>query len=314
MDGTLDLDPDLNDITVFAAVARALSFVEASRRLGVPRSSVSRSIARLENQLGVLLLQRTSRSVQLTEDGRVFLERCGGLLDEVREVCRSLRHDSGDFQGQLRVTATTPTGSHIIGPALIAFGAKHPALRINLRLTNANLDLIEEGLDLAFRLGPLEDSGLVARHLWSVPYGLFGRPDVVRKVFGAERPRHPSELVGKPAVIAAPMTRWKFRSSTGSVHQVAPMPSFVVDDIRVALTAVSAGLGFGYAPLEMAEGLGLMSVDIDGWSPTSREMLAVFPSARHLAPKVRAAVKAVFEYRTSVGAISGPASDNPRLE
>lgn len=312
MDGSIDLDLDLNDITVFAAVARALSFVEASRRLGAPRSSVSRSIARLENQLGVLLLQRTSRSVQLTEDGRLFLERCGGLLDEVREVCRSLRHNSGDLQGQLRVTAPTPTGSHSIGPALIAFGAKHPALRINLRLTNANLDLVEEGLDLAFRLGPLEDSGLVARHLWSVPYGLFGRPDVVQNVFGAERPRNPSELAGKPAVVAAPETYWKFRSSTGSVHQVAPTPSLVVDDLRVALAAVSAGLGLGYAPLEMAEGLGLISVDIDGWSPPSREMFAVFPSARHLAPKVRAAVNAVLEYRTSIGPFPGPRPTNPR--
>ncbi|HEX8539378.1 MAG TPA: LysR family transcriptional regulator, partial [Cystobacter sp.] len=158
----------LEDLRLFAAVARHLSFVEAARKLGVPTSTLSRRVANLEEALGARLLQRTSRRVGLTEEGARLLERAGPLLDALASVLDRTVDREEEPAGRLRVTAPVLTGSQRIAPALFAFAAKHPRISVELTLTNARVSLIEEGYDLAFRIGPIQDAELVARRIWSV--------------------------------------------------------------------------------------------------------------------------------------------------
>ncbi|HWL85263.1 MAG TPA: LysR family transcriptional regulator, partial [Polyangiaceae bacterium] len=160
------------DLPLFVAVARCESFAEASRRTHTPTSTVSRAVSRLEEALGVRLLQRTSRRVSLTHEGAQLLERAGPLADEMGEVLDAVADREEEPAGRLRITAPVMTGAAVIGPALAAFAAKYPRVSIELHLSNSVLDLIEEGFDLGFRAGPVTDTDLVARRLWSVPYSL----------------------------------------------------------------------------------------------------------------------------------------------
>jgi DNA-binding transcriptional LysR family regulator len=143
---------DRTDVQLFVAVARQASFVKASRRTGVPTSTLSRAVARLEKSLGVRLLHRTSRRVSPTHEGERLLARASPLMDELREVLGDVTDREEEPAGRLRVTAPVVTGSERIGRALIAYAAAHPCISMDLCLTNSVLNLVEEGFDLAFRV------------------------------------------------------------------------------------------------------------------------------------------------------------------
>jgi LysR family transcriptional regulator AphB len=166
MDGTMD------DVRLFVAVARSRSFAAASRETGVPTSTVSRRIARLETQLGLRLLQRTSRRVATTDEGARLLGQAAPLFDGLAAALDALRDRPQAPTGHLRVTAPLVTGAGPIARALASFARAHPGITVDLSLTNAVVDLVRDGFDLAFRAGPVRDGDLVARRLWPVEYAL----------------------------------------------------------------------------------------------------------------------------------------------
>ncbi|MFK7928466.1 MAG: LysR substrate-binding domain-containing protein, partial [Myxococcota bacterium] len=156
---------DWNELAIFVKVVQEGSFIEASRSLGVPRSTVSRKIASLEDRLGVRLLQRTTRSVQPTDEGRAYYERCSPLIREAAEAARAVGSRQDVPTGRLRITAPSVLGHHFLGPIVSDFLAQWSDVRVELLLTDRVVNLVEEGYDLAVRVGKLPDSNLIARRL-----------------------------------------------------------------------------------------------------------------------------------------------------
>jgi len=290
---------DLQDVQLFVAVARAASFVGASRKTGVPTSTVSRAVARLEDSLGKPLLHRTSRRVSLTQEGAWLLERTGSLMEELGSALADLRAREIEPSGTLRVTAPVLTGAEHIAPALLAFAAAHPKVKLELELTNAVLDLREAGLDLAFRAGPITEADVVARKLWEAPFVLAASPAFLKKELGGRRRVSATRLRELPAVVARAGATWKLRLADGPLSEVKPQERVVVSDPRVAVAAAQAGLGVVRAPLSLVrrKGSGLVQVECEQGEPEPRALFAVYPSRRLLPLRVRAAIDWVTKRR-----------------
>jgi LysR family transcriptional regulator, transcriptional activator AphB len=283
---------DPSDVQLFVAVARAASFVGASRKTSVPTSSVSRAVARLEDALGKRLLHRTSRKVSLTSEGAWLLERTSPLLDELGSALAHLGESEEEPSGVLRVTAPVMTGAEKIGPALIAFAAAHPRVSLQLRLTNAVLSLYDEGLDLAFRAGPIAEADVVARKLWEEPFVLAATPAYVKKALRGRRRLTAARLAELPAVTAEPGAIWRFRDEQGKSTELKPKAHFSVNDPRVAVEAAKAGLGVVRAPQDLVKraGKALIMLDCELGKLEGRALYAVYPSRRLLPLRVRAAI------------------------
>jgi LysR family transcriptional regulator AphB len=284
---------DLTDVQLFVAVAKQQSFVGASRRTGVPTSTVSRAVARLEETLGVRLLHRTSRRVVATHEGAWLLERALPLTDELGNLLSDMRERDDEPSGRLRVTAPVVTGAERIGPALIAFAAAHPRLQLELQLTNAVLNLREEGIDLAFRAGPVTDPDVVARKLWSAPFALAASPAFVKRALAGGKRVSAAMLAEVAAVVTRPGAPWRFLGPGGRPTELVPRPHFSANDPRVAVAAAKAGLGVVRAPRELIEreGKALVQLECELGQPEGRDMFAVYPSRRLLPARVKAAIE-----------------------
>ncbi len=288
----------LDDLRLFVAVARHSSFVEAARRTGVPTSTVSRRVAQLEEALGARLIQRTSRSVGLTHEGERLLERAGPLLEELTSVLDTGMEREDEPRGRLRVTTPVMTGSQRIAPALFAFAARHPHVTLELELTNARVSLVEEGFDLAFRVGPIHDAELVARRVWSVPFTLAASPQFVKQALKG-RTQLDRELLGSvPAILGQSGGVWRLRRRDGSVEDFQPCERLRVNDPRMTLAAAAQGLGVVCAPKEAIEqqGQALVQLTLTGRTVEPRELFAVYPSRRQLPARVRMALDWVMKH------------------
>lgn len=292
MNHPIDETMQLADVQLFASVARHASFVAASRRTGVPTSTVSRAVARLEDALGTRLLHRTSRKVVLTPEGAWLLERAAPLVDELRHALSDVKERGGELSGRLRVTAPVVTGSGRIGEALIAYAARHPRLSLELELTNAVLDLREAGFDLAFRAGPVTDPDVVARKLWSAPFALAASPQFVKRELDGLRKLSAERVERVAAVVSRPNTVWKFVGRDGKPIEVRPREHFRANDPRLAVAAARAGLGVVRAPRELIEleGKALVTLDCELGELEGRDLFAVYPSRRLLPLRVKAAI------------------------
>jgi DNA-binding transcriptional LysR family regulator len=288
MDGMMPAD----DVQLFVMVARHSSFVEAARRTGIPTSTVSRRVARLEEVLGVRLLQRTSRRVGLTQEGARLLERAAPLVEELASVVDAAADRTEEPSGRLRVTAPVMTGAQRIAPALFSFAARYPRITLELTLTNAMLPLVEEGIDLAFRAGPIRDAELVARHLWSVPFALAAAPRLVRERLKGRTRLDRATLESLPAVFSRLGGSWRLLRRDGTAEEVRPRERLTVNDPRLAIMAAVEGLGVVCAPADAVEqqGRALVPLTVEGRTVEARDLYAVYPSRRLLPTRVRLAL------------------------
>lgn len=278
------------NLRLFVAVARQLSFVEAARRLGIPTSTVSRRVALLEESLGTRLLQRTSRRVGLTLEGARLLERAGPLLDQLGEVLDQTMDREEEPAGRLRMTAPVTSGAQRIAPLLFSFMARHPRVDVELLLTNSKVDLVEEGFDIAFRVGPIRDAELVARRLWSIESVFAASPRFVQDVLKGRTLLTREELQDVPAVLSQPQGVWRLRRRDGRVEEARPRDVRVtVNDPRVALAAAQEGLGVVSGIKEMVEqqGSALVPLTVKGHTLEPRDVFAVYPSRRQLSTRAR---------------------------
>jgi LysR family transcriptional regulator, transcriptional activator AphB len=282
----------IDDLRLVIAVARHGSFVTAARGTGVPSSTVSRAVARLEDSLGVRFFQRSSRSVSLTDEGLRLVERAAPLFEELGDVIDGLVDRSSEPSGRLRITAPTVTGTGWLGRALLSFAKAHPRVAVELSLSNAVVDLVEEGVDLAFRAGPIEDAGLIARRILSVPYSIGASRGFIEQKLGKRRSLGRSLLSSLPAVLASPGTLWSFVRADGTRVKVQPQAAFHVNDLRVAVDAARWGLGLVRAPTELiqASGLAMPSLAPDLGTPVPRDLYAVYPTRRLVPRRVRLAI------------------------
>jgi len=167
---------DLNRVAVFLRVVEVQSFTAAAEALGLPKSSVSRSVAHLEESLGVQLLQRTTRAVQLTDAGRLYFEEASRALGALEQAQATLSQLDSRPQGPVRITAPADLGAQVLAPLAARFVRRTPGITLEFVLTARLVNLVEEGVDLAVRAGPLRDSSLISRRVSGLDAWIFASP------------------------------------------------------------------------------------------------------------------------------------------
>ena len=237
---------DLNDLRVFECVAALKSFSAAARALKLPKSSVSRSVARLETELGTRLLQRTTREVVLTEAGTLFRARCVTILKNIVEAVDLVGGFASTPRGLLRVSAGLGFGIHVLGSILPRFLERYPEIEVSLRLGNRSMDLLGDGIDVAIHMGPLADSQLVAsrlglmeRYLCAAPEYLKrrGTPNTVEELRDHDRIETPGDG-GRPR-------SWIFSNATGHTVRFDEKPRLSTNDTVTIRRLIVNGGGIG---------------------------------------------------------------------
>jgi len=237
---------DLNRIAVFARVIEAGSFTAAARGLGVRKSSVSRSVAALEAELGIRLLQRTTRKLSLTDAGRTYYERARDALSGLEEAQQAAAALGAAPRGLVRLTAPVDLAAGL-APVVASFSRAYPAVRIEVSLTARLVDLVKEGFDLAVRAGPLQDSSLLARKLADTELGLFAAPAYLAR---AGRPRRLADLPQHECILhRAPggTARWRLSGPRGE-EEVVVHGRVETDEFAFVRGAVESGLGIAFGP------------------------------------------------------------------
>lgn len=234
--------PEIEEIVAFLRVAETGSFTAAGERLALPKSTVSRRVARLEDKLGVQLLHRTTRSLALTEAGNLFQEQAGRALAGLEEATLAAREGRETPRGHLRLTAPYDLGAGSLAAVIAAFTRKHPEVTVELLLTDRTLDLVAEGLDLALRgAAALPDSSLVARKLTSLQFYLVASPAYLER---RGTPRAPAQLQGHDFAL--------LRANNGRGKLPLHGPDGAVEELSVR-AAISAN-GFGFLRSAAIEG------------------------------------------------------------
>lgn len=283
--------PDLNEIVLFGRVAQAGSFSGAARALGLPKSTVSRKVAALEERLGARLIQRTTRKLRLTDAGRRFFERVQRIAVEVDEAEQAVTELQAAPRGLLRVTA--PLGFHMLGAVAAELLRRHRELQVELVNTDRVVDLVDEGFDVAVRAGALADSTLVARPLGVIKRVLVASPGYLQR---RRAPRLPADLAAHECVVfgvgAAPGV-WTLHAGDERVEVRVPA-RLTVNDFEIVGEAARAGLGIAWMPEYLVAGelrRGRLRRVLRDWCSTEVPLHAVYPTARQLSPKVLAFVE-----------------------
>lgn len=279
----------LNAMTAFARVVETDGFSAAARRMGLSRAMVSRLVRQLEDALGTRLLNRTTRRLSLTEAGRAYYERCVSLLAELDALESSVSELTTDARGVLRVNAPVTFGYLHVAPLLPQFLQRHPQASIELTLNDRVVNLVEEGYDLAIRIGRLSDSSLVARRLAPVRLVACASPDYLAR-HGV--PETPSDLAQHNCLgytYAAQLREWVLErgDERQTVHVRGNLDANSGDAIRVAGLA---GLGIMLQPtFIVGDDLrrGALVRVLDDWVAADIAVHAVYPHRRHLSTKVR---------------------------
>src|SRR5580658_1159245 len=240
---------DLNSLKIFAEIVEAGSFSEAARRLKMPLSTVSRRLAELEDQLNLRLLERSTRNLRLTDVGSEVLEharRTEELSDAIDNV---VSNHVSNVTGTLRLSAPPSISDSLIAPLVGAFQLSYPDVRVQVFITDRIVDQIAEGVDVAFRVGALKDSTLVARRLLTYRHQLVASPAYLKTI---QPPRNPQDLL-KHRLIAfsfwKPEYSWDFTHTNGKHKEnLAFEPHFAMNDYAGLATALLAGAGIGELP------------------------------------------------------------------
>lgn len=238
--------PDLEAWAIFAAVAEHRSFSAAAVALGLGKATVSKAISRLEAHLGQSLFHRTSRRIALTEAARPLAERARAMLAEAEAAEEVARDAAASPAGRVRVAAPMSFGVLRIAPVLAGFLAEHPAIELDLHLSDARVDIVAEGFDVALRIADLPDSSLRARRLCGIEGHLAASPAYLAR---HGRPSHPGELAGHRLLgysnVAGP---WRFRGPGGEEVAVHPNGPLTANSGDALLPALLAGLGVARLP------------------------------------------------------------------
>lgn len=301
---------DLNDMLYFAEVVNQGGFAAAARVLGLPKSRISRRVARLEVELGVRLLHRTTRKLSLTTPGELYYRHCQAIQQEAEAAAAVVASIQTEPRGPVRVTCPVTLAQTIIGPLLPAFLKAHPQVELQMQITNRPVDVIDEGVDVALRVrASLEDSAtLVVKHLGLSRTVLVASRDLLAL---RGRPAHPSDL-DKHTLVAMSVNDgrmfWQLFGPNATPYTVTRAPAFVADDLLTLKHVIVGGVGIGVLPdymcrQELADGT--LEVVLPDWAPRPGILHAVFGSRRGLVPAVRAFLDFLGEELQAGGWVSG---------
>jgi DNA-binding transcriptional LysR family regulator len=283
---------NLNRLAAFAAVVETGSFTAAAERLGLTKSMVSLHVSRLEKELGITLLTRTTRKVTPTEAGAAFHADCGPVLREMEAAIARIGGKAEAPSGTLKLTAPDDYGAAVIVPALAAFRRRHPEVRVEFHGTDAVVDLVGEGYDLGIRVGWLRESSLRATRLAGFEQYVTAAPAYLRV---AGTPKHPRDLASHAWIAMSTLRSawtWHF-TSRGKTQTVRIAPAITTNSSGALRAFLREGSGMGILPDYMLEGeiaAGRLVRLLPGWSLPQGGVHAVYPNTRYTSAKVRAFV------------------------
>jgi DNA-binding transcriptional LysR family regulator len=291
----------LSAMQTFVRVAESGSFSAVARESQTTQSAVSKQVAALERALGARLLSRTTRSLALTEEGERYFEQARRLVAEIAEAESGLRQGQQQLAGWLRVAASVGFGRIKLLPLVKTFLVAHPGVKIDLRLNDGFIDLVEQGIDVAVRIGELSDSTLVARRIGTTQRVLVASRAYLRSLpKGVRAPRVPQDLQHLNCIVyteLATQNAWTFTAGAGASVQVGTVVTvraqgnIQTNSSEVVRAAVLSGMGIGFSPTwlfeaEMAQGD--LQVLLPDWPAPSMPVHLVSPSQRRQSAKVRA--------------------------
>jgi DNA-binding transcriptional LysR family regulator len=291
---------DLNAMLLFAKVVEHGSYSAAARATGVQTSKLSRRVAQLERELGVRLLQRTTRKVSVTDVGQAYYLHCAALAAEAVAAQEAVDRTRSTPQGLVRMSCPISLIEGAVGPVVARFLVGHPLVRVLVDMTNRRVDLIEEGFDLALRVRtpPLEASDLAMRKISDNSGMLVASPALWTQY---ARPAHPRDLARLPTVsmtTAGDKYAWHFREQDGAPITVTHTPRLMTDSFEALREAATAGVGVAYLPqfvVQESVSTGALERVLPEFSLPSGLLHAVFPSRRGMVPAVRALIDALAE-------------------
>ena len=283
---------DLNDMAYFAEVVERGGFAAAGRALGLPKSRLSRRVAELEARLGVRLLQRTTRKLSLTEVGEVYHRHCMAMRDQADAAADAVAQAQTEPRGTIRIACPVTLAQTTLGEVMPLFLARYPLVKVDMRVSNRVVDLVEEGYDVAIRIATLPSSTLISKRLTSTRMVLCASPKYIKK-HGA--PAHPSELSGH-AVLAytywSTKDEWHFDGPAGHVS-VRTNPCIHTNSGDTCRVAALAHQGIIMQPSFLVGddlAAGTLVELIPQFHAMELGVYAVYPTRKHVSPKVRALI------------------------
>ncbi|MDE0714270.1 MAG: LysR family transcriptional regulator [Gammaproteobacteria bacterium] len=283
---------DLNDMTIFAKVAELQGISPAARALRMPKSKVSRRMAALEDELGVRLLERSTRAVHLTEVGEIYFQHCRRVAEEAASARESVTQMLEAPRGLLRINASVAVGQHLLAPFLGEFMAMYPEIELEVRLENRRVDLIREGYDLVVRLGKLEDSALISKRLGEDHLVLVASADYLERM---GTPKRLSDFKDHRFLVMSDSQNhdhWTLIGPGGRQDSVDVAQYAAINDLSMIRRVAIDGGGIALLPRYLCSddviNSGLLRQVMNGWhSPTFR-YYALYPSHRSVTLKLRA--------------------------
>lgn len=296
---------NLNDLGIFVQAVEHGSFAAAGRRLGMPKSTISKRVAELEAMLGARLIHRTSRSFSLTDVGRDFFEHARASIIEAENAETIVRTRLGEPSGTVRLTTSVPTAQFTLAPLLDRLAARYPKLLLSLHVTDRFVDIVQEGFDIAIRSHqqPLPDSALVQRRMAAHDFYIVAAPSYLDR-YG--RPEKPADLAGHNAIVAnAAETSWRLLAADGTLQRALVNPVMAADEPFVLLRAASSGIGITVLPTSVCATAvidGTLERVLPEWTAGQITTTILMPHRRGQLPAVRAVVDFLLEH---AGAQSG---------
>lgn len=282
---------DPRDMLLFAKVVESGSLSAAARLTDKPKATVSRAISRLENTLNARLLERSARKSTITEAGRLFYQYCLRVSSAIEEAEGAIGELQGEVHGTLKVGSSVTIGQTLLATLIPDFVDRYPKLRINLELTNRNIDIVEEGFDVVLKAGPLADSSLVAKDLGVLKYGIFASPGYLAGTGAIDQPADLSDISVIDNFGGKQSVDWKLDRGAQTVT-IKLSPRLDFNDALMRREAVIKGAGIGLIPkliCKDALAIGQLVKVLPEWSSARLvRVYAVWPSRRHPTPRLRA--------------------------
>ncbi len=280
---------DWGDVDAFCCVIEHGGFTAAARAMNRPKSSVSAAVARLEEQIGARLLQRTTRRVRTTEAGQSFYQDVAPMFHRLREVRVDAMALGKSVAGTLRIAAPYEFGAHHLGAASCAMLARYPDLRIDIDVEHARIDPLDRRYDIVFTMYDDDppDSGRIARRIFALPRGVFASPKLFQR---SAAPRRPEDLADLPALASSMDVEWSFTDARGDAVRVPIRPRLRSSNADVRRQAAVAGLGVARVTETYCRDLvkaGRLQQLLPGWTCAPLRIYALLPSRRQMPAKAR---------------------------
>ncbi len=283
---------DLNDMIFFAEVAERGSFTAASLALGLPKSRLSRRVAGLETQLGVQLMQRSSRKLSLTQAGELYLRHCIEMREAAQAAQEAIAQVHTEPRGMVRLSCPVTLAQSAMGPLLPVFMRRYPRVRVEMRVLNRPVDPVEDGVDIALRVrSQIENSAtLVAKTFGVSRLLLVASPDQLHRQGPVREPADLARLDTVSTTVGESRSSWRLEGPKGEVFVHAHEPRYMADDLLTLGFAVAQGTGAAMLPDYMCHAhlaSGRLVELLPGWGPPPGITHAMFPARRALFPPVR---------------------------